>query len=123
MSEAISILGVNFENVIELFDLLFKVSENAVNRVKHLTLAKDKELLKVHGPERPRSKPNTKEDKLLNRNDSSHELKLGSAHQRSHQRAHSANPVLMSPEKKKALSAKEGIAKLLKEQFQVGNTN
>ena len=60
---------------------------------------------------------------MLNRNDSSHELKLGSAHQRSHQRAHSANPVLMSPEKKKALSAKEGIAKLLKEQFQVWNTN
>ena len=79
--------------------------------------------MKVQQRERPRSKINAREEKSLDRNDSSQELKFGSAHQRSHHRAHSANPVLMSPEKKKALSAKEGIAKLLKEQFQVWNTN
>ena len=68
---------------------------------------------------RSRSRMDMGEERHLNVNDSKHELKLGTAHQRSHHRSHSANPTLMNPEKKKALSAKEGIAKLLKEQFQV----
>ena len=84
-------------------------------------MEKNKDSLRVEQEQRdkPRSRINLFEEKLLSRNDSNSDLKLGNAHQRSHQRAYSAIPSLMSPEKKKALSATEGIAKQLKEQFQV----
>ena len=55
----------------------------------------------------------------LYRNDSEINLKFGSAHRRSHQRAHSAHTELLTPEKKRDLSAMDGFAKRLKEQFKV----
>ena len=101
------------------------MSENAINKVQNILLEKNKNVLRIDQEqrERPRSKINRNEENYFLRNDSSSELKLGSAHQRSHQRAHSADPALMSPEKKKAVSANGGIARQLKEQFQVAYEN
>ena len=58
-------------------------------------------------------------DNQLHRKDSETNLKFGSAHRRSHQRAHSANTVLLNSDKKRDLSAMDGFAKRLKDQFKV----
>jgi len=114
-------VAVNGPYLVEEQDamIVLGVSENKMKKVKNIKIDTEPDFLTVPDSSSSRSRVAIKaNDNQLLRKNSETNLKFGSAHRRSHQRAHSANTLLFNSDKKRDLSSMDGFAKRLREQFQ-----